>query len=151
MNERVTGCNRQAEISTILNYPIIIRPLTNYEWESNMVDQSGKDQHHSEFPMTIRPLTSYEFREQQSGTDRQRSVVFWIPKWQSDHLLPMNERTIGWDRQAEISTVLNFPMTIRPLTSYKWKSNRAEQTDRNHHHSRFLNDNQATYKLWMRE
>ena len=90
-------------------------------------------------------------REQHSGRDSQGSASFWIPQWQSDHLPPMNKRATQWKRQAGISIILNSPMTIRPLTCYEWESNTVEETGRDQHHSEFPNDNQTTYKLWMRE
>ena len=124
MNEKATVWNRQVEISTILNSPMTIRPLAFFEWESNRVEQTDTDQHHSEFPNENQTTYSLWMREQQGRTDRQRSVPFWIPQWQSDHLQAMNERATGWNRQTEISTILNFPMTIRLLTCYKWESNR---------------------------
>ena len=176
MNQRATGWNRQEEISTILNSPMTIRPLTSYESESNRVEQTGRDQHHSEFPNDNQTTYLLWIREQQGGTDRQRSAPFWIPQWQSDHLQAINQRATGWNSQAEISTILNSPMTVRPLTSYESESNRVEQTGRDQHHSestvtirpltsyesesnrmeqtgkdqhhsQFSNDNQTTYSL----
>ena len=76
MNERATGWNRQAKISTILNSLITISPLTYYESESNRVEQTGRDQHHFESPTTIRPLTCYESESnkvEQTGRDQHHS------------------------------------------------------------------------------
>ena len=50
MNKKVTGWNGQAEIGTIPISLIMIRQLTSYESESNRVEQTGRDQYHSEFP-----------------------------------------------------------------------------------------------------
>ena len=147
MNERVTGWNRQADISTILNSTMTIRPLTCYKSESNRLEQTGRDQHHSELPNDNQITYILWIREQQSGTDRQRSAPFWIAQWHSDHLHTMNQRAIGWNRQAEISSILNSPMIIRPRTYYESENNRVEQTGRDQHHSEFHNDNHTTYLL----
>ena len=112
-----------SEISSILNSPMTIGPLTLYEWERNRVGHTGRDQHCSEF--TNDNLTTYKL-------------------WK-------RERAIGWNRQVEISTIVNSPMTIRSLTSYEWESNTVEQAGRDQHHSEFLNVTQTTYRLWMRE
>ena len=90
----VTGWNTWSEISTTLNFPTTIQPLTCYKQKSNTVEQTGRDQHHSEFS--------------------------------NDHLLAMSERGTEWNVQSDISTILNFPMIIRPLTSYEQQSNRQE-------------------------
>ena len=175
MNERAIGCNRQAEISTILNYPMTIRSLTGYKWESNRVEQpgsnqhhaefsndnqsthrlwmsnrveqTGRDQHYSKFPNDNQTTYRLWMREQQGRTDKQISAPFWIPKWQSDHLQTMNERATGWNRQAEISTILNSTTTIRSLTNYEWESNRVKQIGKDQHYSKSPTDNQATYSL----
>ena len=90
-------------------------------------------------------------REQHGGRERQRSVLFWIPWWWSDHLLPMCEGATGWKKQAYISNFLNSPMTITPLTSYQWESNGVEHTDWYKHHSECSNNNHTTYPLQIRD
>ena len=151
MNERATQWKWQAGINIILNSPMTIRPLTHYEWESNTVEETGMDQHHSEFPNDNQTTYPLWMREQHSGRDRQGSTSFWIPQWQSDHLPTMDERATQWKRQAEISIILNSPMTVRPLTPYEWESTTVEEIGRDQHHSEFPNDGQTTYPLWMRE
>ena len=151
MNERATQWERQAGISIILNSPMTIRPLTPYEWESNTVEKTDRDQYHSKFPNDNQTTYKLWMREHHSGRDRQGSASFWIPQWQSDHLQTMNKRAIQWKRQTGISIILNSPMTIRPLTNYEWESNTVEETAMDQHHFEFPNDNQTTYKLWMRE
>ena len=144
--------------------------------------QSGTDrqhQHHSEFPndnqITYR-LWMRENRVEQTSKYQHHSEFLN----NNHHLQTTNERETEWKRQAEISTILNssmtirphtlyewesnrveqtgnisttmcLPMTIRPLTCYKWESNRVKQTGRHQHHSEFPNNNQTTYSLWMRE
>ena len=151
INERAIGWKKQMVISTILNSPMTIRPLTSYHWESNKVKQTWQDHHYFEFPNDNQNTYFLWVIEQQDGTDRERSAQFWIHQCQSDHLLAINERATGWDRQAEISIILNSPMTIRQLTHYKWESNKVEQTGRDQHHPEFPNNSQTTYKLWMGE
>ena len=149
MNERAIGWNRQADIST----------FSTPQWQSehlqatnrsNHMEQTDKDQHHPQFSNDNQTTYFLWVREQQDRTDRQTSASFSILQWPSDHLLPMNERATGWNIQAEINTILNSLMTIRPLTSYEWESNKVEQTSRDQHHSQFPNDHQTTHKLCMR-
>ena len=158
-----------------------ITPLTDYEWERNRVEQTGRYQHHSEFPNDNQTTYLLWIREKQGGTDRQRSVLFYVSspmtirpltsyEWESNRVEQTSRdehyseflnhsqttyslwmRATGWNRETEISTILNSPMTIRPLTCYKWESNRVEQTGRDQHYSKFSNDNQTTYRLKMRE
>ena len=149
MNERATQWKRQALISIILNSPMTIRPLTLYEWKSNTVEETGRDQHHYEFPNDNQTTYLLWMREQHSGRDRQGSASFWILQSQSDHLPSMNERATQWKRQAGISIILNFPMTLRPLSNYEWESNTVEETGRDQYHSEFPNDNQTTYFLYI--
>ena len=129
MNETGTEWNRPVEISTILNSPMTIRPLTSYEWESNRVEQQARDQHHSEFLNDNQTTYRLEMRKQQIGTDRQRSAQFWIPQWQWDYLLAMNERETGYNRKPEISTILNSSMTIGPLMYFLWMREQQDGTD----------------------
>ena len=81
------------------------------------VEQTAKDQHNSIFPIDNKTV------------------------------LAINEAAIESSRQPEISTILNFPMTIRQLTSYEWEIKMAEQIATYQHHSQFHNINQTTYSL----
>ena len=120
-------------------------------WLCTSTRQTSRDQHYSEFTDDNQTTHPVEMRGKRGRTDRQRSVPFWILWWQSDHLQATNERSTRWNGQVEISTIVNSLMTIRPLTHYEWEGKRVEQTDRAQHHSEFHNDNQTTYRLWIRE
>ena len=111
-------------------FPSEINLLTSYKSKSNSIEQTGRYQHDSESSNDNQTTYFLWVREQQNETDRQRSISSSIPKWQSDYLLPINESTICWNRQSKTSTISNSPMTIRSLTSYEWYGNSVEQTGR---------------------
>ena len=79
MNARAIKWTKQGEINPIQNSTMWISPLTSYEWESNRVEQSGRDEHNAIFPNYNQTTHFLCIREQQVGTDRQWSVPFWIP------------------------------------------------------------------------
>ena len=116
MGERATQWKRQGGMNIIHNSPMTMRPLTDYEWKRNTMEETGRDQYHSEFPDDNQTTYFLWMREQHSGRDKQGSTSFIIPQWQSDHLPTMSERGTQWKGQAGISMILNSPMTIRPLT-----------------------------------
>lgn len=169
MNERATGWYSQANISTILNSLMTSRLLTCYEWQNNRGEQTGKDQHYSEFSKDNQATYNLWMREEQIGKDlhyfafsneNQTTYFLWmkkqqdqfqIPKLQSDNLLAMNKKPIGWNIEEKISTNLNSLMIIRALTCYEWEIKRVEHITRYQHPSGFPSDNQTTYSLWIRE
>ena len=61
----------------------------------------------------------------------------------------MNKKATGWKREAEITTILNSPLTIKSLTCYKWEQHSGTDMHKLAH-SEFHNNNQTTYSLWMR-
>ena len=122
MNETARIQDKWATISTILNWPVVIRSLTSYEWDSKRTGQIGNHQYHSE-----------------SANHNQTTYPL------------MNEITRIQDKWITISSMLNQPITIRSLTPYEWNSKRPKQIGNHQQHSESANQNQTTHQLWMRQ
>ena len=90
-----------------------------------MRKQQGRTDRQYSAPSWILQLQSVHSltitREEQGGTDRQRSASLQISQWSLDHLQSMNKSGTGWNIHAEISTILNSLIPIRPHTVYEWE------------------------------
>ena len=164
MNVRVTS------ISTILNSSKTIRPLTHYEWERN------RDQHYLNAPIIIKLLTNFEWKNNKNQhylnpltiIRHSHTVEKRVTRVDTTVLnFPMMIRPLTHynERATNISTDLTSLRTIRPLTFYKWESNKNEchsekiwphtfckwKKNKNEYYSKFSTDNQTAYLLWMRE
>ena len=113
-------------------------------WESNKVEQTGRDQHHAEFPNDNQTTYLLWIKEEQDN--RQRSVAFWILQW--THLQAMNKMVTAWTKRQR----------LEPFWILKWwsdhlhpvnESNGVKQPCRYQHHFEF--PKKITYKLWMKE
>ena len=118
----------QAEISTILSFPMTIKQLASCKLENNQVGH--RDQHYSIFSKSESDHFLW-MREQQRATDKQkRSTPFWIPKGKSDHLLSMNEsdKKKQTSRDQHYSEFPNDNQITYILILNEWESNRVEGT-----------------------